>query len=102
MKIATINIARISSEERLILLLNYCLTQKFDVVGLQEVAFASCPILENHFQLFAAPGPNKAGTAILVAKHLAVQYPPKKSEWIFFQKAPYPYCGELRWAFNPN
>jgi hypothetical protein len=26
----------------------------------------------------------------------------KKSEWIFFQKAPYPYCGELRWAFNPN
>jgi exonuclease III len=74
MKIATINIARISSEERLILLLNYCLTQKFDVVGLQEVAFASCPILENHFQLFAAPGPNKAGTAILVAKHIAVHH----------------------------
>jgi hypothetical protein len=26
----------------------------------------------------------------------------KKSEWIFFQKAPYPYCGELCWAFSQN
>jgi hypothetical protein len=26
----------------------------------------------------------------------------KRSEWIFFQKTPYTYCGELRWAFNGN
>lgn len=73
MKAASINIARISTPERLHLLLNYCVSNNFDIVCLQEVAFATCPILESRFQVFAAPGPNKAGTAVLVAKHIPVQ-----------------------------
>ncbi|EFX63579.1 hypothetical protein DAPPUDRAFT_335317 [Daphnia pulex] len=73
MKVASINIARISTPERLQLLLNYCVSNEFDVICLQEVAFSSCPILESRFQVFASPGPNKAGTAVLVSKTLKVQ-----------------------------
>jgi exonuclease III len=73
MKVASINIARISTPERLQLLLNYCVSNEFDVICLQEVAFSSCPILESRFQIFASPGPNKAGTAVLVSKTLKVQ-----------------------------
>ncbi|KAK4009571.1 hypothetical protein OUZ56_018705 [Daphnia magna] len=37
-----------------------------DIVGLQEVAFHSCPIIESRYRLLANVGPNKNGTAILV------------------------------------
>ncbi|EFX64870.1 hypothetical protein DAPPUDRAFT_333741 [Daphnia pulex] len=73
MKVTSINIARISTPERLQLLLNYCVSNEFDVICLQEVAFSSCPILESRFQVFASTGPNKAGTAVLVSKTLKVQ-----------------------------
>jgi exonuclease III len=62
MKVAFINIARISTSERLQLLLNYCVSNHFHIVCVQEVAFPTYPI------------PNKAGTAVLVANNISVQY----------------------------
>jgi exonuclease III len=66
LKIISINIVGIKSVERRQILLNFCRVGKFDIVGLQEVAFHSCPIIENHYHLLAYVGPNKNGTAILI------------------------------------
>lgn len=69
-KIATVNISGVGSEDRRKLLLNFCMNNKYDIVGLQEVSFTSCQILEEHYQLVANPGPKMNGTAILVRRDL--------------------------------
>ncbi|XP_045032605.1 uncharacterized protein LOC123474456 [Daphnia magna] len=68
LKIASINIGGITSVERRQILLNFCRDGNLDIVGLQEVAFHSCPIIESCYHLLANVGPNKNGTAILI-KH---------------------------------
>ncbi|XP_045034562.1 uncharacterized protein LOC116930487 [Daphnia magna] len=45
-------------------------TDKTNIVGLQEVAFHSCPIIESRYRLLANVGPNKNGTAILIRQGL--------------------------------
>lgn len=67
-KIASINIGGIKSAERRQILFNFCRDGNFDVVGLQEVAFHSCPIIESCYYFLSNVGPNKNGTAFLV-KH---------------------------------
>ena len=69
--LATINISRITSDDRRRLLLSFCQTSRLDVVALQEVPFARCPILESSYSLISNPGPHKIGTAILVRSDLA-------------------------------
>ena len=64
--IATYNIARISSPEKLQILLNLFLDQKLDIICLQEVTFLSCPVFTNHYQMYTNLGPRKHGTAVLV------------------------------------
>ncbi|KZR96465.1 Uncharacterized protein APZ42_009177, partial [Daphnia magna] len=54
------------SVERRQILLNFCRDGNLDIVGLQEVAFHSCPIIESCYHLLANVGPNKNGTAILI------------------------------------
>ncbi|KZS08249.1 Uncharacterized protein APZ42_027841 [Daphnia magna] len=66
LKIASINIGGISSVERRQILLNFCRDGNLDIVGLQEVAFHSCSIIESCYHLLANVGPNKNGTAILI------------------------------------
>ncbi|KAI9550800.1 hypothetical protein GHT06_007251 [Daphnia sinensis] len=66
LKIASINIGGIRSVERRQILLNFCRDGNLDIVGLQEVAFHSCPIIESRYHLLANVGPNKKGTAILI------------------------------------
>ncbi len=72
LQIATNNISRISSPDRRLLLLNYCLDNRFDLVALQEVSLASCPILERSYRLISNPGVNKLGTAILARPDLEI------------------------------
>jgi exonuclease III len=67
-KIASINTGGIKSAERRQILFNFCRDGNFDVVGLQEVAFHSCPIIESCYHFLSNVGPNKNGTAFLV-KH---------------------------------
>ncbi|KAI9556012.1 hypothetical protein GHT06_018573 [Daphnia sinensis] len=50
------------------ILFNFCRDGNFDVLGLQEVAFHSCPIIESCYHFLSNVGPNKNGTAFLV-KH---------------------------------
>ena len=69
--LATINISRITSDDRRRLLLSFCQSNRLDVVALQEVPFARCPILESSYSLISNPGPHKIGTAILVRSDLA-------------------------------
>ncbi|KAK4030887.1 hypothetical protein OUZ56_024273 [Daphnia magna] len=45
-----------------------------NIVGLQEVAFHSCPIIESCYHLLANVGPNKNGTAILI-RHVTTRLP---------------------------
>jgi len=44
----------------------------FDIVGLQEVAFTQCDILETHFNCFLNTGEKKKGTAFLVREDIVV------------------------------
>ena len=60
--IATYNIARISSPEKLQILLNLFLDQKLDIICLQEVTFLSCHVFTN-YQMYTNLGPKKHGTA---------------------------------------
>jgi exonuclease III len=66
--VVSINIGGLKSIERRQLLFNFCRDGDFGVVGLQEVAFHICPIIESRYHLFTNLGPNKNGTAILL-KH---------------------------------
>ena len=66
--VVSINIGGLKSIERQQLLFNFCRDGDFGAVGLQEVAFHICPIIESHYHLFTNLGPNKNGTAILL-KH---------------------------------
>lgn len=70
-KIASINISGIQSLERRRLLLDLCLEGDFDLVGLQEVAFHECPILESRFHFISNIGPHKRGTAVLIRRGIS-------------------------------
>jgi exonuclease III len=67
LRVASINTG-VKSVERRQLLFNFCRDGDFDIVGLQEMVFHSCPIIESRYHLFANMDPNKNGTAILL-KH---------------------------------
>lgn len=71
-KIATINISGVISEDRKRLLLHFCNTNEYDLVGLQEVSFMSWQPIEDRYQLIANPGPGMNGTAILARKDLPI------------------------------
>lgn len=70
MKVASINIRAIRSPDRVRHLLQVCLNNSFDVVGLQEVAFTESSILEQHYYLLSNVGPRRLGTAVLVRRGL--------------------------------
>ncbi|XP_045027946.1 uncharacterized protein LOC123471107 [Daphnia magna] len=57
---------KVPTVERRQILFNFCRDGNLDIVGLQEVAFHSCPIIESRYRLLANVGPNKNGTAILI------------------------------------
>ena len=62
-KIATINIHGIKTVEKRNMLKAFCLDRKLDIVGLQEVTFSSCDLLEEYFILFLISGRTKGGRA---------------------------------------
>jgi len=66
LKVASINTGGLKSVERRQLLFNFCRDGDFDIVGLQEVAFHACPIIESRYHLFTNLCPNKNGTVILL------------------------------------
>jgi exonuclease III len=68
LRVAPINTGGLKSVKRWKLLFNFCRDGDFDIVGLQEVPFHSCPIIESLYHLFSNMGPNKNWTAILL-KH---------------------------------
>jgi exonuclease III len=70
LKLATINTGRLCSPQKRKQLSDFCFAQKFDIVGLQEVAFSSCDFLEVNFSLLCNPGPKSCGTALLIKKNL--------------------------------
>lgn len=70
MKIATINISGIKSPDRRRLLLNLCLTNGLDIVGLQEITFDHCSILESFYSIYTNLGADHNGTAILIRNGL--------------------------------
>lgn len=71
-KIASVNISGVGSEERRQLLLNFCTDNRYDIVGLQEVSFSSCQILEAQYRLVANPGPKINRTALLVKEDFPI------------------------------
>jgi len=70
--IATYNINRISSPDKLQIILNFFLHHKLDIICLQEVVFHSSTVFTNHYQMHTNLGPRKHGTAILVRHGLSV------------------------------
>ncbi|KZS00260.1 Uncharacterized protein APZ42_003517, partial [Daphnia magna] len=66
LKIASINIGGIRSVERRQLLFNFCRDGNLNIVGLQEVAFHSCPTIESRYHMLSNVGLNKNGTAMLI------------------------------------
>lgn len=71
-KIASINTSGVVSTERRKLLLNFCKSNEYDVIGLQEVSFDTCPIIEEYYRLIANTGPKMNGTAILIKRDLPI------------------------------
>lgn len=71
-KIASINTSGVFSTDRRKLLLNFCKNNEYDIIGLQEVSFATCQLIEEHYQLIANPGPKMNGTAILVRRDFPI------------------------------
>jgi len=69
--IATYNINRISSHEKLQIILNFFLHHKLDIICLQEVVFHSSTVFTNHYKMYTNLGPRKHGTAILVRHGLS-------------------------------
>lgn len=70
-KIASLNIRGISSVEKRRSLLNFCLFEGLDIIGLQEVTFNKCSVLESHFNFISNIGPRKLGTGLLIRKEIS-------------------------------
>ena len=68
LRVASINIGGIQTVDRFRLLLRVCLDGHFDIIGLQEVTFFECSVLESHFHLISNVGPRKLGTAVLIRR----------------------------------
>jgi hypothetical protein len=67
LKVVLIYTGGLKSVEERQLLFNFCRDGYFDIVGLQELAFHACPIIESiSYHLFTNLGPNKNGSAILL------------------------------------
>ena len=71
-KIANINIHGIKTVEKRNMLKAFCLDRKLDIVGLQEVTFSSCDLLEEYFIFVSNIGPRERGTGLLIRKTLDV------------------------------
>jgi exonuclease III len=72
LKIASININRILLDSRKKLLLNYCLDQNLDVVGLQEVRFQDGEIFKPNYTFISNSEPERGGTGMLIRKEIKI------------------------------
>lgn len=72
LKIASININRILLDSRKKLLLNYCLDQNLDVVGLQEVRFQDGEMFEPNYTFISNSEPERGGTGMLIRKEIKI------------------------------
>ena len=69
-KIATININKLKSEEKRRRLFKFCQINKLDVICFQEMNFKSCHYFETEYLLITNIGPNGSGVGIALKKDL--------------------------------
>ena len=79
-KVATLNIAGISSVENRRALLNFLKYRNIDIACLQEVTFKQCPLLEAEYEIVFNLGPKKLGTAMLLRRGLRAKSTLKEPE----------------------
>jgi hypothetical protein len=81
LKVVLINTGVLKSVEQRQLLFIYCRDGYFYIVGLQELAFHACPIIESSYLLFTNLGPNKNGSTILLRHGLNHSRPLLDPDW---------------------
>ena len=73
LRIATLNIAKISAINKIVNLIGYCEEKRFDVVALQEIRFNNIGGMTDCFDFFANLGEGNGGTALLVRKNVTTK-----------------------------
>ena len=72
MRITTINLGGARSLVKKRMIYDYIISNKLDVVALQELSFSNWTLIEDHFLFLSNEGPSGRGTGLLVRKGLEI------------------------------
>ena len=65
---ASLNVVTLTQRIKRQLLFNFVICNNIEVMAVQELAFLSCDIIENKFDIIANIGPRARGTGFLIRK----------------------------------